>query len=77
MTCPHQSKPPGKDTGRRLCAIGLYGGRPFLGQCNACIAASENTPEFAASLTERAARSHPANRAKVSGCCDSAKNYPA
>lgn len=36
MPCPHQSNPPGKDTGRRLCAIGNFNGRPFLGQCNAC-----------------------------------------
>ena len=36
MTCPHQSQPPGKDTGRRLCAIGRYGGRPYLGNCMEC-----------------------------------------
>jgi len=75
MTCPHQSQPKGKDTGRRFCSVGLYGGKPWIGNCRACIQAGENNPEFAASLTDRAARSHPANRAKVSGCCDSATNY--
>jgi hypothetical protein len=76
MTCPHQSQPPGKDTGRRICKIGLYGSKPYLGNCHACISAGENTPDFAAKLTDRAAQSHPANRAKVSGCCDSALNPP-
>ena len=36
MTCPHQSHPPGKDTGRRLCAIGRFDGRPWLGNCQTC-----------------------------------------
>jgi len=74
MTCPHQSQPPGKDTGRRLCVIGLFGGKPFLGNCNACIAAGNNTQEFAAELFARAERSHPATAPRASGCCDSALN---
>ena len=36
MTCPHQSQPKGKDTGRRLCALGLHSGRPWIGNCNKC-----------------------------------------
>ncbi|MFZ4778512.1 MAG: hypothetical protein ACOYM3_24340 [Terrimicrobiaceae bacterium] len=36
MTCPHQSQHPGKDTGRRLCAIGNFAGRPWLKNCLAC-----------------------------------------
>jgi len=35
-SCPHQSKPPGKDTGRRICAIGLFAGRPWAGNCSTC-----------------------------------------
>jgi hypothetical protein len=42
MTCPHQSKPHGKDTGRRLCALGRFHGKPFIGQCNLCIEAGYN-----------------------------------
>jgi hypothetical protein len=42
MTCPHQSQPPGKDTGRRLCALGYANGRPFVGACNICIAKGQN-----------------------------------
>jgi hypothetical protein len=45
MTCPHQSQPQGKDTGRRLCAIGWFGGKPFLGNCLDCIKHNRNTPE--------------------------------
>jgi hypothetical protein len=44
MTCPHQTRPPGKDTGRRLCDLGRFKGRPWLGQCNACIKAGANRP---------------------------------
>jgi hypothetical protein len=44
MTCPHQSQPPGKDTGRRICALNRFNGRPFVGQCNACIKAGANRP---------------------------------
>jgi len=36
MTCPHQSQPPGIDTGRRRCAINNFNGTPFLGQCLTC-----------------------------------------
>jgi hypothetical protein len=72
MTCPHQSQPPGKDTGRRICAIGLYGGKPFVGNCNACVKAGENTLEFADQLKQRGERSHPSTRNRISGCCDRA-----
>jgi hypothetical protein len=75
MTCPHQSQPPGKDTGRRICKIGLYGGRPFIGNCASCIAAGENNEGFAKALSDRSAKSHPANRAKIHGCCDRADNF--
>jgi len=75
MFCLYQSSPLGKDTGRRLCSLGLYGGKPFVGNCNSCIERGENTPEFAAQLASRSERSHPATAARVSGCCDSAKNY--
>jgi hypothetical protein len=75
MTCPHQSKPAGKDTGRRLCKIGLYGGKPFIGNCLKCIKSGENTETFAKSLSDRSAKSHPANRAKIHGCCDRADNF--
>jgi len=44
MTCPHQTQPPGKDTGRRFCDLGRFGGRVFLGQCEACIKAGANKP---------------------------------
>jgi hypothetical protein len=39
MTCTHQSKPEGKDTGRRLCALGHFNGRPYVGNCRECLAA--------------------------------------
>jgi hypothetical protein len=75
MTCQYQSQPPGKDTGRRFCAIGLYGGNPYIGNCKNCIERGENTPEFAADLLARSATTHPAAASRVSGCCDSAQNY--
>ena len=55
--------------------LGYHGGEPHAGNCRACIQAGENTPEQAAALTARLARAHPATAARVSGCCDSARNY--
>jgi hypothetical protein len=72
MTCSYQSQPTGKDTGRRLCAIGLYGGKPFLGNCKLCIDNNRNNAEYATELIERVQRSHPSNKQKISGCCDRA-----
>jgi hypothetical protein len=60
---------------RGMCNLRLYGGKVTWGVCNRCIERGENTPEFAAQLAERSERSHPATAARVSGCCDSAKNY--
>jgi hypothetical protein len=72
MTCPHTTS-----TFREYnaCALGLYGGKPSHGTCRLCVERGENTPEFAAQLATRSERSHPATVARVSGCCDSAKNY--
>jgi hypothetical protein len=35
----------------------------------------ENTLEFAQALIARSEKSHPLSQRKISGCCDSAKNY--
>ena len=56
------------------CAIGLYGGAPHAGNCIACVAQGNNTPEFAARLFKSRERSPPPDARKVSGCCDSAEN---
>lgn len=74
-SCPHQSQPPGKDTGRRLCALGLFGGKPFSGNCLSCIAKGRNNAEYAAALFARHEKTHPGDKPRVSGCCDSARNY--
>ena len=68
IACPHWTR--ARDRGQGVCALGLYGGNPWVGNCTACIAAGENTPGFAAELFARAERTHPANREKISGCCD-------
>jgi hypothetical protein len=73
MTCPHQSRI--RDRGAFTCALGLYGGRPYLGNCNTCIQSGQNTEDYAKTLFDKAERSHPSSKAKISGCCDSAKNY--
>ena len=59
------------------CALGYHGGQPHAGNCRACVKAGENTPEFAAALAARAELAHPSTARRVSGCCDSAKNYHA
>ena len=58
-----------------VCALGLYGGKPSHGTCQVCIAKGQNNHEYAKELFARAERTHPSNRPRVSGCCDSARNY--
>ena len=72
MTCPHITS-----TTREynVCGLSLYGGKPSHGTCARCIERGENTATYAQELKDRAARSHPTGRARISGCCDSAKNY--
>jgi len=58
-----------------VCLLGIYGGMPSHGTCKLCMERGQNNPEHAAELAARAERSHPPTARKVSGCCDSAKNY--
>jgi len=55
-----------------ICNLGLYGGRATERTCATCIRKKQNNQEFATSLLERFAKSHPANRKRISGCCDRA-----
>ena len=73
MTCQYQSR--NRDRGQFTCALGLYGGRPWIGNCKECIERNQNNPQHAAELAARAERSHPSTAKRVSGCCDSARNY--
>jgi hypothetical protein len=70
MICPHQSR--ARDRGQFTCALGWYGGSPWLGNCLDCIKRGDNTPEAKAALDARASKSHPATRPRLSGCCDRA-----
>ena len=63
-----------RPNGAVRCRLGLYGGRGWLGNCQACQKAGENTPEFAAALFSRAGKAHPSDKKKISGCCDDARN---
>jgi hypothetical protein len=58
-----------------LCGLGLYGGKVTIGVCNVCIAKNQNNAEYAKELFAKAERSHPSTAKRVSGCCDSARNY--
>jgi hypothetical protein len=72
MTCQHITTTTKE---YNTCALGLYGGKPSHGTCKVCIAKGQNNPEYAKELFEKAERTHPSNRARISGCCDSARNY--
>jgi len=52
--------------------LGWYGGRPWLGNCRDCMTAGRNTPEAKAAFDAKTERAHPANRPRLSGCCDRA-----
>jgi hypothetical protein len=58
-----------------VCKIKLYGGHPYIGNCIECVSRNQNNPQHAAELAARAERSHPSTAKRVSGCCDSARNY--
>lgn len=73
MPCQYQSP---RDKLGFTCAINRYGGRPHAIACGQCIAAGENTAAFGADLARVAAISHPPGLDRVSGCCDSATDYP-
>jgi hypothetical protein len=70
MNCIYQSKI--NERGRFNCAIGWYGGRPWLGNCLGCLKRGDNTPEAKAAFDAKAERAHPANRKRIQGCCDRA-----
>ena len=71
--CDHQINTDSKNL--FVCKIGMYGGHPYIGNCISCIKENQNNNEYAKKLIETLERSHPSNASKVSGCCDSAKNY--
>jgi hypothetical protein len=58
-----------------VCKIGMYGGHPYIGNCISCIKENQNNQEYAKKLSKTLERSHPSTASKLSGCCDSAKNY--
>jgi hypothetical protein len=70
MTCIYQSR--ARDRGQFTCALGWYGGRPWIGNCADCLKQGNNNPEAKAAADAIAARAHPANRPRLSGCCDRA-----
>jgi hypothetical protein len=57
------------------CSLGFYGGEPDDEACRLCIELGQNNVRHAIELAARAERSHPSTAKRVSGCCDSAKNY--
>lgn len=69
ISCPHYSREPGNRHNGK-CALYLYGGRPYAGNCLACVKAGENNETFAKELFARAEKAHPENKPKLSGCCD-------
>jgi hypothetical protein len=58
-----------------VCKLGMYGGMPSNNICNYCINNNQNNEEYAKQLFLLAEISHPSNKPRISGCCDSAKNY--
>ncbi len=73
MSCKHQSRQ--SDRGQFNCGLGLYGGKPWAGNCINCIEKGQNNETYAKELFAKAERSHPSSAPRVSGCCDSARNY--
>jgi hypothetical protein len=72
MNCPHITT---STKEYNACALGMYGGKPSHGICKVCIEKGQNNEEYAKELFAKAERSHPSSAPRVSGCCDSARNY--
>ena len=72
MTCDHQSRDGTRGPFR--CALGWYGGSPYLGNCLKCIEAGTNTAEAKAAFDAGQSKAHPPQAPRVSGCCDDARN---
>lgn len=72
MTCPHITS---STKEFNACALGLYGGKPSHGTCKLCIERGQNNEEYSKELFAKVERSHPSGAPRVSGCCDSARNY--
>lgn len=68
MTCHYQSRE--KSTGAFSCALGMYGGKPYLRNCEECISNGENNSAFADGLRQSSEKSHPASMPPIHGCCD-------
>jgi hypothetical protein len=73
MTCQYASR--ARDRGPIDCALGWYGGKPYLGNCLQCQRHEQNTPEAKAAFDAAGAKAHPPARARISGCCDRADQY--
>lgn len=58
-----------------ICGLGMYGGMPSHGICKQCVERGQNNPEYAKELFAKAERTHPSSAPRISGCCDSARNY--
>ena len=71
--CEHQVNTDSKNL--FVCKIGMFGGHPYIGNCIQCISSNQNNKDYATELNDRYSKSHPSDKSKVSGCCDSAKNY--
>jgi hypothetical protein len=73
ISCEHQIETKAKNL--FVCKIGLFGGHPYIGNCIQCISANQNNKDYINELNYRYSKSHPTDKPKASGCCDSAKNY--
>ncbi len=58
-----------------MCGLGYYGGFPDVDTCVKCIKNKWNTKERAEELFELEKKTHPQTVDRISGCCDSARNY--
>jgi hypothetical protein len=72
MTCQHITT---STKEYNVCGLNLYGGKPSHGTCKQCIAKGQNNEEYVKELFAKAERSHPSGVARISGCCDSSRNY--
>lgn len=74
MTCPYWSRE-GK-IGPGQCDIGMFGGKPYVGNCATCQKQGTDNPQSAAAFLADVERTHPSGAPVLTDCCGNALNYP-
>jgi len=67
VDCKHWNRE--RDCGRGTCALGWFGGKPYIGNCVKCLAKGNNTEQAKDNFDGKMAKAFPEHIEKITGCC--------